>query len=388
MSSISSFDLAAVDLPFRLSFKHAEAERISSYSLFLKCTLDNGVSGFGECLPRKYVTGESRDGTFAMLKEQILPRLVGRAFSSLEEVTAFLRQCDGKAPEDWVPAHQPQTAAWSVVDLALLDSFGKAFETVAFAPGASWPAHLRYSGALASRLGWRIYRTGFKQRLFGLRSVKMKVDDETSEDVMRAARRVLGRSCGLRVDANMAWNADQAVEKMAMMARFGVSSFEQPLPADDLGGLARLVAETGLGVMVDESLHDAGSLERLIEAKACTAVNVRVSKCGGLVASAARCRRALEAGLTVQVGCHVGESSLLSSAHLALVSEVQQVTYAEGCFGERLLLEDPSSPVLQFRYGGAPPDRPSKPGLGIQIDESIIKRHCIKRSLITGESSP
>ena len=387
MFRITSFELYATDLPFRLSFKHAEAERVSSYSLFLKCTLNNGVSGFGECLPRKYVTGESRDGTFAMLKEQILPRLVGRAFSSLEEVTAFLAQCDGKAPKDWVPPNQPQTAAWSVVDLALLDSFGKAFETVAFAPGASWPAHLRYSGALASRLGWRIYRTGFRQRLFGLRSIKMKVDDETSEDVMRAARRVLGRRCGLRVDANMAWNADQAVEKMAMMARFGVSSFEQPLPTDDLVGLTRLVAETGLGVMVDESLHDAESLERLLEAKACTAVNVRVSKCGGLVASAARCRRALEAGLTVQVGCHVGESSLLSSAHLALVSDVQQVTYAEGCFGERLLLEDPSSPMLQFRYGGVPPDRPSAPGLGIEIDESILERHCVKRSLVTGESS-
>jgi muconate cycloisomerase len=388
MFGIASFDLYAVDLPFRLSFKHAKAERKSSYSLFLKCTLDNGISGFGECLPRNYVTGESRSDAFVMLESKILPRLVGRAFASFEEVTEFLRQCDGKAPGDWVPPDQRQTAAWCAVDLALLDSFGKVFETVAYAPGASWPADLRYSGALASRYGWRLYKAGLRQRLFGLRTLKMKVDEETSERIMRAARRTLGRRCKLRVDANMAWNVDQAVDMMAMMARFGVSSFEQPLPADDLAGQARLVAETGLGVMADESLHDAGSLERLIEAKACTAVNVRVSKCGGLVASAARCRRALEAGLTVQIGCQVGESSLLSSAHLALVSKVQQVTYVEGCFGERLLLEDPGSPLLQFGYGGHPPERPSTPGLGIEIDESIIERHCIKRSLVSGASGP
>ncbi len=388
MIGITRFDLYAADLPFRRSFKHAAAERTSSYSLFLKCTLNNGVSGFGECLPRDYVTGESRNGAFAMLQEHILPRLVGRAFASLDEVKAFLVQCNGKAPSDWVPPDQPQTAAWSAVDLSLLDSFGKAFGTVAFAPGASWPTHLRYSGALSSHHGWKLFKSGFMKRLFGLRAVKLKVDADTSEDVLRTARRALGRQCDLRVDANMAWNAEQALENMTIMARHGVRSFEQPLPADDLDGLARVVAESGLGVMADESLNDAGSLERLIEAQACTAVNVRISKCGGLVASAARCQRALEAGLTVQVGCQVGESSLLSSAHLALVCGVQQVAYAEGCFGERLLLQDPGSPLLQFTRGGVAPDRPSGPGLGIEIDESVIEHYCVKRSSVAGDSNP
>lgn len=388
MFSVSSFDLYAVDLPFRLAFKHAAAERSSSYSLFLKCTLDNGVSGFGECLPRDYVTGESRAGAFAMLEEQILPRLAGRGFASLDELTAFLDECDGKAPGDWVPPERPQTAAWSAVDLALLDSFGKAFRQVAFAPGAMWPAHLRYSGALSSHHGWELFKSAFKQRLFGLRAAKLKVDEGTDEAVLRTARRGLGRRCDLRVDANMAWDADQALETMTVMARHGVRSFEQPLPADDLPGLARVVAESGLGVMADESLNDAPSLERLIEARACTAVNVRVSKCGGLVASAARCRRALDAGLTVQVGCQVGESSLLSSAHLALVASVQQVTFAEGCFGERLLHEDPGSPLLQFSRGGIAPDRPAGAGLGIDIDESIIERYCVKTASVTRGSNP
>ena len=42
----------AVDLPFQKAFKHAAAERHSSYSLFVKRTTYDGHGGYGECLPR------------------------------------------------------------------------------------------------------------------------------------------------------------------------------------------------------------------------------------------------------------------------------------------------------------------------------------------------
>jgi predicted alpha/beta hydrolase len=92
-----------------------------------------------------------------------------------------------------------------------------------------------------------------------------------------------------------------------------------------------------LDVMADESFHTRESLEKLIGRRAATAVNARISKCGGLIATRNRCREALAAGLWVQVGCQVGESSLLSAAHLRLCAAVGVVRYAEGCFGRLLL---------------------------------------------------
>jgi len=166
------------------------------------------------------------------------------------------------------------------------------------------------------------------------------------------------------------------------MARYAVRSFEQPVAANDIDGLARLVAETQLGVMVDESLNTRVSLQRLIEAKACTAANVRISKCGGLVAAYKRARESLDAGLTLQVGCQVGESSLLSAAQLRLVQAVQPVTYAEGCFGRFLLREDPAIPLLQFDYGGRPPQLPRTDGLGVNMDENILARWTVGKARI------
>lgn len=382
MAGIASFELSAVDLPFRKPFKHAAAERTSSYSLFLKCTTDSGTVGFGESLPREYVTGESRASAFTMLRDDILPRLLGQRFESMQEVESFLQQCDGQTP-GWVAADVPQTAAWCTVDLALLDAFGKTFDARALsAEPATLPADFRYSGVLSADKGWRLVRSALKQRLFGLRQVKLKVDDVENVKAVRLLRQVFGRNFDVRVDTNMIWDVEQASHSMRDMARYGVKSFEQPVAAEDIEGLAWLVEETGLNVMADESLTTRASLQRLIEAKACTAANVRVSKCGGLFAALNRAREALDANMTLQLGCQVGESSLLSAAHLRLAQAVQPVTYAEGCFGLFLLREDPVVPLLQFGYGGRPPQVPEGNGLGVNIDENVLDRWTVEKARV------
>ncbi len=384
MPVIKAFELCALDLPFKKPFKHAAAERHSSYSLLLRCVTDDGAWGFGECLPREYVTGETREGTFNLLAEKILPRLVGSGFASLDEVKEFLTDCDGKAPGKWVDPAVPHTAAWAAVDLALLDAFGKAHDTpVRLGPQLGLPADFRYSVVSSASQGLKAWRAFALYRLMGFRQAKLKIESDTAVETVRLARRIMGRGCDLRLDANMAWDVPQAISNMRQLADHGIHSTQQPLAADDIEGLATLVRETGLGVMVDESLNDAASLETLIERRACTAINARISKCGGLMATYNRCRRALEAGLTVQVGAQVGETSLLSAAQLILIAAVGNVTYGEGCFGHYLLKEDPFAPYFQFGYGGRPPALPKGPGLGTHILENILERWSVRTAVIT-----
>jgi len=380
MPKIVSFGVHAVDLPFRGKFEHAASARESSSSLFVELGLDDGTCGWGESLPRPYVTGETRDGACEMLASAILPRLLGRSFDGFGEVVSFLADCDGRAPAEWVPAGSPQSAAWCAVDLALLDAFGQRFGRAPFgAPGAAPPEGFRYSGVLSSGGGWKRRAQLLGYRMLGFRAIKLKVDASTEERDLASIRRWAGRGTDLRADVNMGWDVDRALAMMPVYARHGIRSFEQPLAAEDLDGAARLVAETGLDVMADESLDTRESLRRLIERRACTAINARISKCGGLVATRARCREAREAGLRVQVGCQVGESSILSAAHLHLCAAFREVRYAEGCFGRLLLAEDPAYPLLQMRRGGKPPRLPEAPGLGVRVDRSRLERHRVGR---------
>jgi L-Ala-D/L-Glu epimerase len=388
MPRVAALELLELDLPFRRPFRHARAERAHSGSLFLRCVTDGGHCGYGETLPRPYVTGERREDAFELLTERVLPRLLDMEFVSFEALHAFLAGCDGKAPETWVAPDTPQTAAWCAVDLALLDAFarddGRSLQDggLPAGPGRAygpWPERLRYSVVLSSDSGGRTLATLLKARLYGIREAKLKVG-AGSPGAVRLARRVLGRRARLRADSNMDWTYEEAREGMARLASDGIESFEQPLAAEDLDGMARLVAGTGLDVMADESLHDRQSLERLIERRACTAVNVRIAKCGGLVASIARSVRALEAGLTVQVGCQVGETSQLSAAQLVLIRTVGDgVRHAEGCFGERLLARDPVRPPLEFRRGGRPPRPPVGFGFGTIVDMETVGRHAGRR---------
>lgn len=391
MARIVALELLELDLPFRQRFKHAAAERIVSSSVFMRCVTEGGHEGYGETLPRRYVTGEDRETTFDLLAEQIVPHILNLEFADFDEVIGFLNRCDGKAPPEWVDPSLPQTAAWCLADLALLDAFGRTFGVsvgAALGDGAGgWADRFRYSLVLSGESTRRTLVTLAKAKLYGLRSVKAKVEGD-SVSAVRLARRVLGHRASLRVDTNMAWDVDTARVMMPRLARLGVESFEQPLPADDLDGMAMLLEETGLEVMADESIHDAASLERLIARRACTAVNIRIAKCGGLVASLARCRRALDAGLTLQVGCQVGETSQLSAAQLVLLSVLGgEVHYAEGCFGERLLQIDPVEPVLQFGREGQPPQIPPGAGFGTRANMDLIRSHAGRR-IILGSMPP
>jgi L-alanine-DL-glutamate epimerase-like enolase superfamily enzyme len=379
MAKIAGFTIFSLNLPFRIVFKHAAANRNSSDSIMLKCETESGATGFGECLPRIYVTGESRDHAFNLLHKNILPRMVGSEFSCIEDVISYLSNCNGKAPATWVPSSIPQTAAWAAVDLALLDAFGKEFNI----PVRLNSQHqdlppFTYSGVCSAEKGWKKIKNLALFRIFGFRQVKIKIHPETALDTIQLSRKILGKGCDIRVDANMAWDVLQAIESISQLSRLGVHSFEQPLKPDDILGLSRLVQQTKLDIMVDESINDEESLERLITNKACTGINVRISKCGGLVGAYNRCLRAFEAGLKVQVGSQVGETSLLSAAQLILIAAVQRVTYAEGCFGEHLLLCDPAQPHLQFGYGGRPPKILPSAGLGIRINEDIISKFSSK----------
>jgi len=373
--AVRRFEVLSVDLPFRLTFKHAAAARSSSSSVFIRCTTESGAVGYGESLPREYVTGESQQSTHEFLRDELLPRLLNRSFSDYEQVRSFLSQCDGKAPAEWGYEQRAQTAAWCAIDLALLDAYGHVFEQAVFDSDVARPdPTYRYSAVISASGGLPLFKTLLKLRLFGIRQVKVKLGGGIDLGAIRTISWALGRDSDVRIDLNMLWSEKEALELMSDYAEAGVQSFEQPLPAEQLQEMATLVEKTGLFVMADESLNDASSLERLIAAKACNAVNVRVSKCGGLMAAIARCKMAQDAGLMLQVGCQVGESSLLSAAQLYLMTQIAGIRYLEGCFSTLLLQKDPAEPPLKFGHGGLPPELPRGNGLGVIMDQEFLEQ--------------
>jgi L-alanine-DL-glutamate epimerase-like enolase superfamily enzyme len=206
--------------------------------------------------------------------------------------------------------------------------------------------------------------------------VKIKVGDDLDRELETLAilRRLLGPTVDLRVDANCGWTVDEAFAAIERMRAYGVSAIEQPVAADDLAGLVRLTAEVPETIVVDESLRTVEEAEKLVEAGACNAFNIRVSKCGGLLASMRIARIAQAAGLDIVVGAQVGESGLLSAAGRHLAAAIGSPRYVEGSGGSLLLKEDLTAERVLPGYGGWA-RTPDGPGLGVRVRPDVLERH-------------
>ncbi|MCA9711300.1 MAG: hypothetical protein KDK70_36010, partial [Myxococcales bacterium] len=142
--------------------------------------------------------------------------------------------------------------------------------------------------------------------------VKVKVGRPDDVERLTEISRVFGPDVPLRLDANMAWTVDEAVERLRALEGVPIASIEQPIAADDRAGLREIRARTGIPVMADEAVCSLADAQQLASEGAADIFNVRVGKHGGVRAAHAIVECARQAGIEVHLGTLVGESGVLS----------------------------------------------------------------------------
>src|SRR5262245_39166264 len=167
-------------IPLRKAIQHASHTRTETDNLIVRCVLDDGTVGYGEGVPREYVTGETIDSAIALLKRSDLPAqleacgdwaaavaLAGRL--RLTAVAGDERGCQGNA-------------ARCALELAILDAYGRRWRqplsslTQQIAPGLFEPKpQVRYSGAITSATGFKLRLSCWKMWIYGFRQLKVKV---------------------------------------------------------------------------------------------------------------------------------------------------------------------------------------------------------------------
>ena len=302
---VAAVDLWWVSLPLLNVHRAAHGIEVDRQVVVVRLTLADGSEGWGECptLSRPTYSNEYTAAAFALLRDEVVPWLLGSAGA--------------------VPIGHPMAVA--AVITAHLDARLRTSDTALVDRLAS--NHGRPAGAVArtSVVG----RTDDVDRLVevvaeriaqGAAMIKLKAGPQASDIDAVAAVRSTWPDLALAVDGNGTLD----VRSASMLDGLGLTYLEQPLPADDLVGLAGLARRLSCPLALDESVTSVAVLEAALALGSGSVVNVKPARLGGPRGAAGLARVATDAGWGVFVGgmleTGVGRAAALAVAALPSVT--------------------------------------------------------------------
>ncbi|HQR43413.1 MAG TPA: enolase C-terminal domain-like protein, partial [Gemmatales bacterium] len=247
-----------IRIPLKKPIQHASHTRHETDNVLVACHLADGIVGYGEGVPRDYVTGETITSALQTLQKtnfESLQKPVQSFAEAIERIEHFRLYSP--------PGDDRQIASNAVrcaLELAYLDAMGQHFQqplsqiTSLLAPEIHEPrARVQYSVAITSATGPKLAFQAVTRRWFGFRQCKVKVGIAGQDDVqrLRTIRRYMGPAVELRIDANEAWTVENARQKWEELAPVGLAWVEQPVSHEAIGELAKVRNQWKMPVMLD-----------------------------------------------------------------------------------------------------------------------------------------
>ena len=194
----------------------------------------------------------------------------------------------------------------------------------------------------------------------GYRRIKLKIQPGWDVEPVAAVRERFGNDVALHVDGNGAYERSHA-EHLAELDRFGLLMLEQPLPAGDVDGHAELARRVRTPICLDESITSDTDLDQALMKGACSIVNIKPARLGGVVAAKRVHDRCVAADVPVWCGGML-ETGIGRAANLALAALPGFTLPSDLSASDRYFATDLTEP---FELENGRLTVPTGPGIGI-----------------------
>ncbi|MEY9932169.1 L-alanine-DL-glutamate epimerase-like enolase superfamily enzyme [Catenulispora sp. GP43] len=325
-------------------------------TIFVSVTTDDGNTGIGY----SYTIGTGGSSVLAMVRDHLLPRLVGADATLVEQVWRDLFASTRATTVGAITS-----LALAAVDTALWDlrckRAGEPLWRLAGGFRQAVPLYDTEGGWLHLSAG-ELVRGALASQAAGWPGVKLKVGKpRLEEDVerLRAVREAVGPGLDIMVDANQSMTCAEARRRAAALEPLGLSWFEEPLPADDVAGHEALARSTTIPVAVGESMYSVSQFREYLQRGAAAIVQADVARVGGITPWLKIAH--LAEAFNVDVCPH-----FLMELHVSLVAAIPNGRYVEHIPQLRAITRS------QMRIEDGHAVAPDAPGLGIDWDFDAI----------------
>ena len=368
---ITGIDTIPIRVPLRADrmIRSARGTHAASPFLLVKVQTDEGIVGLGEvsCTPRW--SGEDHFTAQHFIQTIFGPSLIGEDPTRIEDLNLKIERG---------VARNPFTKA--ALEMALWDILGKSLGQPVYRllGGAvreqvtiKWSISGQEPPRAAEIASWAV------EQGFAAMKVKVGLDPKSDVERVAAVRKAIGGGIRLGVDANGGWPVRTALQVIPQLKGQGVFFVEQPVPAWDIAGMARVRRRVSLPVIADESVYTTHDAMALVRADAADVLSVYVGKAGGITNARKVVGVAEAAGLACTIGSNL-EMGIGSAAmiHLAMATRgVRAEEFPCDIIGPLYYEDDLLIEPLRIRDGKAQPHE--RPGLGVELDEEKVRRYTV-----------
>ena len=330
---------------------------------------ESGTVGYGEASPWSVFTG-TPEASFAALDRYLRPHVVGQKLGNFENTMALARR-----------AVVHCTEAKAALEAAWLDLAGKTLGKPVWALlGEQCRSTIPLSVSLANpdfeqdkvlvqrllddQIGLVKLKTGFKDHAFDM--MRLEYLQTHHPDLT------------VRIDYNQGLCVEDALKQVPEIDLLAPSFIEQPVTHYEYEAMAQLRDLTNAPLLADESVFGPHDMRRAIREEICDGVSVKIMKSGGMVQGMAVAELAAKADLPAYGGdmfesglAHLAGIHMIACApNISMGCEFYQATY----YLNQDLMDGPF-PIEDGRVVV-----PDCPGLGMNVDQSILKKYTVQTS--------
>jgi L-Ala-D/L-Glu epimerase len=344
-------------------FTIATGTMVFAQNILIKIITDNYLTGYGECSAFPVIVGETQNTCYEMAKD-FAQLWIGKNALAIEQ----------RMEELHLFAAGNSTIK-SAFDMALYDiaSLQAQLPLYAYLGGSK---KIMLSDITVGINTPEIMASQAKEFINnGATILKVKLGKDAVTDIERikAIRATAGNAIGIRIDANQGWNFATAKEILTALGRYNIDFCEQPMRIHDDAYLPELMAISPIKIMADESVYHHHDAKRLIAAKSCDYINIKLAKSGGILEA----KKIIAVATIASIPCMMGgmlESRLALTAFAHFAAAHEQIIFYDM---DTCMLGHKTDPVtggVTYQNGYYVTLPENTIGIGAAVDDDFLKQ--------------